>query len=342
MIFISYRRFDLEIKRLEKLYFLSIFSFLEARKNVLSDIKAGNIKNNDPFKIILDNNRTINIDGDIRHHMDRLKSQAPRYLRELIFVRAISALEVFLIDTVKEISSITSEPFKSDDEIIKFTKNQILSFKSPLDILGIVVKKECRKLNNGGFNEITKFYCNKLDIDYRKFSCGISKLEEYHDYRHLIVHRLGETDIEFKHKYSSSLKKIDINGIYLEKSLNDINSFVNQINLELSKKYLGVDINSIITKTSNSTRVCVIENNKNIINCVFDDNYKFSVEGVPFILKDILHNRVYKNENVVLSITGSRNVLDKYIEIIKEEIASRGLKIKYINRSSFYRKNNNV
>lgn len=40
-------------------------------------------------------------------------------------------------------------------------------------------------------------------------------MQEYHDRRHLLVHRLGETDSQYRKKYNANTKSISISDDYI-------------------------------------------------------------------------------------------------------------------------------
>ena len=64
-------------------------------------------------------------------------------------------------------------------------------------------------------------------------SPGLRKMQEYHDKRHLLVHRLGITDEKYRRKYSSEELKIQIDNEYLDQAFAEIYSFVKEINRKI-------------------------------------------------------------------------------------------------------------
>ena len=59
------------------------------------------------------------------------KTSRRKELNEIVFVRLISALEVFLIDLVRDAFLETKEPFKNQDLTFQLSQAEILSIKSP-------------------------------------------------------------------------------------------------------------------------------------------------------------------------------------------------------------------
>ncbi|MEI6767250.1 MAG: hypothetical protein WCM76_16590 [Bacteroidota bacterium] len=111
----------------------------------------------------------------------RAKVELRKNLCEIVFVRLVSALEVFLIDLVRETFLESREPFKKQDVIPKFSQAELLSFKSTTEISAKIINKECRNLSSGGFVDIIKYYKKYFDFDIACFAPGKSKMEEYHD-----------------------------------------------------------------------------------------------------------------------------------------------------------------
>lgn len=154
-----------------------------------------------------------------------------RALNEVVYVRLISILEVYLTDSLLDIFAKTKTPFKSKNEI-KISQSELLSI-SQEDLFDRVISKECRKLSSGGFDAFVKYYKNNFHIDVSIMFPGVRKMQEYHDKRHLLVHRLGVTDEKYRRKYSTEELKIKIDNEYLDQAFADIYSFVKEINRKI-------------------------------------------------------------------------------------------------------------
>jgi hypothetical protein len=154
-----------------------------------------------------------------------------RALNEVVYVRVISILEVYLTDSLLDIFAESKTPFKSKNEF-KISQSELLSI-SQEDLFDRVISKECRKLSSGGFDIIVKYYKKNFHIDVSIMSPGLRKMQEYHDKRHLLVHRLGSTDEKYRRKYSTEELKIKIDNEYLDQAFSDIYSFVKEINRKI-------------------------------------------------------------------------------------------------------------
>lgn len=156
-------------------------------------------------------------------------SKLEYFLRELIHIRIISALEVYLVDNIKYISLHSKQPFKSNAKV-EITTQELLSYKSTSAIFEKIINKECRQLSGSGYKKICKFYKDKLNIDIANTAPGYSIMMEYHDRRHLLVHRLGRTDAFYKGKYNTIKKGVTIKASYLKSALTNVDQYVEKIN----------------------------------------------------------------------------------------------------------------
>ncbi|MFZ2763481.1 MAG: hypothetical protein WAX80_00370 [Minisyncoccia bacterium] len=234
----SFRLFRLEFSRLHKLYDSSINAYQVTREVIYTKIKSGELKPDEPisFKSYEGNIFKISRAQSSAHN---LRVQHPRYLRELIFIRLISAFEIFVIDSFKEAFLLNKKLLNSNvDSILEISENEFLSYGSIDEALGKYIERKSRNLHSQGYEEIKKFYLKNLGIDFNKSKANISRISMYHNQRHLFVHRLGETDYQYKHKYSTTDKFININEKYLLEVSKDINIlafYINEKLIELTK-----------------------------------------------------------------------------------------------------------
>jgi hypothetical protein len=158
-------------------------------------------------------------------------------LRELIFVRAISVLEFFLIENIKEIFTLTKEPFKNYGGSSFLENKKILFSKSLSQLHSEIINTICRNLSSGGYLEIKKFYLKYFNIDF--FSINLqTKIDlcRYYEERHLLVHKLGKTDKEYRKKYDTDAIKIKITEKDLKSAFKNFILFGRRINLEIKNK----------------------------------------------------------------------------------------------------------
>lgn len=145
-------------------------------------------------------------------------------LRELMFVRTISALESFLVESIKEVFVSTKLPFIDSTDVV-FKKGEILSATGITKIFQKIIDKEVRSVSGGGFLEFAKFYRKKFSIDFSKINPGINKMAMYHEIRNLIVHRLGNTDSIYRRKYRTSKMRIALDKQFFDDFVCDLEFF---------------------------------------------------------------------------------------------------------------------
>lgn len=318
MILLANKRFQAEMKRLKRLKGVADYSFKEAREKMLSEIKSGalgiadEINLGESFKI-------FNLVGV-------LKGQASRYLRELIFVRAISALEVYLIDSIKEIADINPAFFKSDEKL-EISRSKLFSSNSLSSLLMEVINKDCRGLGSGGFSEITKYYRNKLNIDYSSLHPGLRILEEYHDRRHILVHRLGKVDEKYAHKYNFIAKKLSVEDEYLMKALNDLELFSQEHSALIMNYVFEVPFQEL---TTFYRCACVLEGNISQ-NDFLKPNFTLT-SGV--VLENLLKVSRVNNGRIIFVLEGEKNHVREYAHLLKSGHRLGKIQLFYINPKS--------
>lgn len=241
-------------------------------------------------------------------------------LYQQTIVRAISALEVFLIDTFRDVFIINKTPFKDDSKFHQFSQSHILSLKSTSELFNYIINKECRNLSQGGFSEIIKAYKKKLKIDLLHIAPGKQKMIEYHEIRHLIVHKLGRTDIQFRNKYNAKDKAgISINNEYCVNCLKDISNFAKQTHSFITKK-LNEEIITDVKNTSVERKIkYIVEIIENFPTLDFlNPDYEFWVNDEFEVLKNILIDKKSLDDNKIeLFLGGTKRQIKAYHKNLK-------------------------
>jgi hypothetical protein len=206
-----YDLFCRNIRGIEELYEISSWAY----KN--SKLLPGNHRWNEDKQgqkelELIDNDRLVSRYKNHGHFRSGLRESCPSMLRAVLYVRAISVLEVYLIDSVKYSFARNPQAFQSQKKHLQISHNQLLSSKSISSLRWEIAEKETRNLHSSGFKEVVKFYKNQLNVDMAELGIRLGDLEKFHDRRHLLVHRLGKIDSQYRHKYNDNSKLVKISG----------------------------------------------------------------------------------------------------------------------------------
>lgn len=311
----TFTNLRLEVSRLRQLYFTAKYATNETASSVAAKLKSGKIDGNAKLYFQGREQDDYLISGSIFALGHRLTRQLPRYLRELIFVRTISALEAFLVYSVAEVFVITKEPFKRN-YIIEIPQAELLSAESLSDMFTRVIVRECRSLHGGGFGEVKKYYLRTFGIDFAGL-VDLLKLEEYHDRRHLLVHQLGKTDAIYQKKHNTQRKTVTVDEKYLLETISVLLAFANSVNERLDHICKAVSP-AKIKPVSYSLKVILTLETESARNLVLP-TWQFWADNRLVFLRDILTSSRYLDEGTVeLDLQGDRTPIKNYIKQLKK------------------------
>lgn len=321
----AYDNFCTEFDHLEILHASTLYSYDEAILRSTQRAKEGKIDRKDPIFRKLSGGNEFKLANNLKALHSKYKRGFRSILRETIFVRAISVLEVFLIDTVREIFLIRKDLFRNSD-IETLSYPHLLSFRNSSEILSHVINKECRNLQNGGFKEITKYFRSRVNIEFNNFREPLKLIFEYHDSRHLIVHRLGLTDKEYRHKYNTDIKKINISEKYLISVFKNIRAFCEFVLNEATNITNSTD--NLLNQTDESFATIALKLLDKKGNEATMKGYTFSFDDNVVQLKDLgLQTIKDANDIYNLTISGDINYLKRYISILKKLEVNKSIEI---------------
>jgi len=327
----SYRIFEVEIKELRKFLNSSIYAF-----NKVGELKKF-IKNKNHKQFLDDNGFNAKPSGVCSFNKNSISS-LEKTLNQQTLVRAISALEVFLVDVFRDIFIITKVPFKDQNKVHYFNQAQLLSLKSISDLFNVIINKECRNLSSGGFAEIIKTFKKKLNIDLLNIPPGKQKMIEYHEIRHLIIHKLGRTDTHFRNKYNITNKVgISLDDNYLKTFLKDINGFAERTNELVIKKINELSISNI----QQSSLEQKVKYNIQILQSepileFLNTDFEFWVNDEFEILKNILVDKIIVSEKELdIILAGSHRQIKAYYSHLKYAKKKQLINLKMVENIEF-------
>ncbi|MBM3120110.1 MAG: hypothetical protein FJ006_11315 [Chloroflexi bacterium] len=311
----TFANLRLEVSRLRQLYFTTKYASNETASSVSDKLKRGEIDGNAKLYFQGKEQDDYLISSSIFALGHRLSRQLPRYLRELIFVRIISALEIFLVDSVAEVFAINKKPFKSNYNI-QILQAELLSAESLSDIFTRVIVRECRSLHGGGFGEIKKYYRKTLGIDFAVL-VDVLKLEEYHDRRHLLVHQLGKTDTIYQKKHNTKQKTVTVDEKDLLESIDVLLAFANSVNERLDDICKDVSPAKIKPANYNCKLILILET-ESARNFVLP-TWQFWADNRLVFLRDILTSSRYLDEGTIeLDLQGDQTPIKNYLKQLKK------------------------
>ncbi|WCO03534.1 hypothetical protein [Psychroserpens ponticola] len=327
----SYLNFKREITELQYFHISTIYAFDET-ENLLHFWRRHRLKFDEETSL----NHIVSQPTNFGTKKSR-KIKRRKNLNEIIFVRLISALEVFLVDLVRDAFLETKEPFKKQDLMFQLSQAEILSIKSTANFFNKVINKECRKLSSSGFSEIIKYYKKHFYIEMGSFSPGRSKMEEYHERRHLLVHRLGRTDSQYRKKYNTNKLSISISDEYLNECIDDLSSFCNMVHNQM-KYQLKNEFTVKSQKTKSTDRTLTLnvefENDMNGMS-YFQPDYEFWSQDEFSVFSDILDSRTAIDANTIeFIISGSFAQIRSYTRIINRSQKKEKFVVKIIQEKN--------
>ncbi len=327
----AYDKFQTEFANLEILHAATLFSYDEAilhtKQRAKRGANEGYIDRSEPVFRKLSGGNEFKLANNLKALHKKYKQSFRTILRETIFVRAISVLEVFLIDTLREIYLARKDLFINSG-VITLSYPHLLSFKNPSEILSYIINKECRNLQNGGFIDISKYFRKSLKVELNNFNGSLKLISEYHDKRHLIVHRLGFTDKEYRHKYNTDIKRVNINEKYLISAFKNIRAFCEFVLNESTKIINSTD--NLLNQTDETFATIALKTLDKKGNEAIKKNYSFSFDENIVQLKDLSLQTIKKTDDIYnLIISGDINYLKRYIAILKKLDVNKS--IEFIN-----------
>ncbi|WP_269537244.1 hypothetical protein [Cerasicoccus fimbriatus] len=277
----SYQNFLREVKVLKSFYHATLDSY--ALTSSLLNFRG---KNKVEFKNLRNHEDFEWIQSDHFRRKRKFERRTNKVLTELILIRTISALEVYLIDLIKDVFLVTKAPFKDKSVTHEFSQEELIALNNPAKIFNRIISKETRKLSNGGFSEIIKYYKKRFDIDIGSITPGISIMREYHDRRHILVHRLGNTDTKYRRDYETEERKISVSQEYIDTLLLDVEQFAEKLHHEIFKLISSVTVSD--KKTERSRYIVDVSFLGDSIPSCLQADFQFWSDDELVVLSDIL------------------------------------------------------
>lgn len=303
-----------EVARLRTLYAAVRHSFRETAITTSAAVEGRKIKKYTPFTINPESATASAVLPSVQIFLSRLQQQFPRYLRETLFVRVISALEVFLIATVREVFVARRDLFHTEQRI-EFSVGELLSADSVVDLWNRMIARELRKLQNQGFGDVVKYYRTRLGIEVGPSPVPLGYIEELHMRRHLLVHRLGRTDEQYRDRYNTAAKSVTIREEELAACFDRCHEFAAFVYSQAMERVR--DSPSRIATARPEMRVELLLELQSGARDVAAREFIFQVVEHIVQLGDILESRQGEGDKTRLIVAGSRTSVRGYLKELR-------------------------
>lgn len=301
-------KLESEITRLETLYFVSTITYKREAKDRYRKSRGADR----PIEF-----QTPEWKREIAHNAGHFKAMVdgvlPKTLRETIFVRLVSALEVFHVDIVRAVYALRRDLLQRESTI-ELPYSYLATLDTLPELITRLVDRDCRAITSGGFEYATKFYKQRFNIELKSIP-AYGKLKEIHDRRHVLVHRLGYTDDQYRHSYRYTHRRVSVDQPYLLSSIQFIRSFVQ----EIVKQTSSLAASSIAAPSSRGLSDLAVHVKLQSLEAeaMTSPEFFFLYNEQYYCLRDLIRERSVLGQEVNLSLRGKSNVLRVYLRKIK-------------------------
>lgn len=302
----SFKYFELELKTLA--------SYLIITNPYFTGLPKENIWEKEPFKNEKERiEREINFEPTTKEFIVRSFEKNIEFLsRELLFIRVISALEIFLTQAVRDVFKQTTIPFRSNEKRIELNHSQILELTTIRELRNMLLNKETRPLSSAGYEDVVKYYKRQLGIDISSLQPGLQKMKYYHDVRHILVHRLGKTDSLFRERYGFTKTYLQIDEELLINLFNDVYVYTQSV-ADSVKSLIDTHTTVTVYKEFKGSRYRIEFDSKIMDKVNFlESDFHFWVGDEIFYLQDLGINIISTGPRYIVEIWGKNEILKAY------------------------------
>jgi hypothetical protein len=301
-------KLEAEVSRLETLYFVSTILYRREVKTRRSEARHSDR----PIEF-----RSMGwkreVAKNVGHFKTIVEELLPRSLRETIFVRLVSALEVFLTDVIREVYAVRRDLLETDSRI-ELSYRYLGSLHTTSELITFLVNKDCRALTSGGFLKVTKYFKERLGIDIAA-ARSFETLKEMHERRHLLVHRLGFTDEQYRHTYGPHTNRVTVDEAFLVEAIKALRDFSDDIVAGASSIISGARgavRHRGLNEISIDVEVCSPEADR-----ITSPDYSFLYNERYYATRDMLMERSVSGLRVKMKLRGEKKVLRVFLRKVQ-------------------------
>lgn len=305
----AFKKFNLELNKIELFYQITMFPYGISMKAIEQDFFDNHLDELNRFFISEKDDKILISKRELK---SKFGKKLPKEIAELVFIRIISVLEIFMISQVRELFLVRTDLFHSNDKI-EFSRGEILNSKTVTELWKKLIDRELRNLQNQSLDKKSKYFLKYLNINFKQ-SSEYTYLRFIHDVRHVIVHRLGKTDDQFREKYPNSNSHITINPDDLIQAIATIRNF-GQFIFEQASTLIKEQVHSR-NKFEAFAKIQIL---KDQIYSIFSLDYKFIDDKDSLIWCSDFIKRIHDQDGVLkIEILGDKDAVISYLRQLKK------------------------
>ena len=119
-------------------------------------------------------------------------------------------------------------------QVVELQYEYVASLKTLSELITKLVDRDCRSITSGGFEDATKYYKNRFNIELKALA-GYQQLSASHDLRHVLGHRLGYTDEQYRKAHKSKSRRISVDQPYLLETIKQTRVYADALVVQATK-----------------------------------------------------------------------------------------------------------
>jgi hypothetical protein len=300
-------KLEAEMAKLETLYYVSTITYKREAK-----AHYQNSKGTDTPVVFEAGDWKREIAHNAGHFNAIVDEVLPKTLRETIFVRLISAIEVFHVDLVRAIFTFRRD-LLARDQVVELPYAYVASLNTLSELITKLVDRDCRAITSGGFEDATKFYKRRFNIDLKALT-GYKQLSASHDLRHVLVHRLGYTDEQYRKAYKSKRRRISVDEPYLLETIKQTRVYADSLVVHATK----LSVASIKKPLRDQSDLSLhIRADSPEAADLSSPEFFFLYNERYYALRDLIRERHIADQEVRLALRGDSKVLRVYLRKVR-------------------------
>jgi hypothetical protein len=301
-------KLEAEIGRLETLYFISTITYKREAKAYYQKSKGA-----DKPVVFEAGDWKREVAHNAGHFRSIVDDVLPKTLRETIFVRLISSVEVFHVDLVRAIFTFRRD-LLARDQTLELPYAYVASLTTLSELITKLVDRDCRAITSGGFDDATKYFMRRFEIDLKAMQ-GYNALSAAHDLRHVLVHRLGYTDEQYRHAHKSKKRRISVDQPYLLDVIKHVRSYADALVVQAAKLAISQAASRSLRDQSDLALHVQIDSPEAVD--LTSPDFFFLYNERYYTLRDLIRERHVADREVNLALRGDSKVLRVYLRKIR-------------------------